>query len=70
MWRHLKSEKHNDWFLKIESSAGGGEQKIVGCSQIVHNYSNLLEARGALPSVGDALREATQVKNIWVPYGA
>ena len=25
---------------------------------------------GALPNVDDVLREATQVKNIWVPYGA
>jgi aldehyde dehydrogenase (NAD+) len=25
---------------------------------------------GALPSVDEILREATQVKNVWVPYGA
>ena len=27
-------------------------------------------AAGALPSVDEVLREATQVKNVWVPYGA
>jgi aldehyde dehydrogenase (NAD+) len=27
-------------------------------------------AAGDLPSVDEVLREATQVKNIWVPYGA
>ncbi|MFM7294220.1 MAG: aldehyde dehydrogenase family protein, partial [Burkholderiales bacterium] len=30
----------------------------------------VLPARGALPHQDDVLREATQVKNIWVPYGA
>lgn len=30
----------------------------------------VLLARGALPHQDDVLREATQVKNIWVPYGA
>ncbi|MBL8520534.1 MAG: aldehyde dehydrogenase family protein [Betaproteobacteria bacterium] len=30
----------------------------------------VLDATGPLPELKDALREATQVKNIWVPYGA
>jgi aldehyde dehydrogenase (NAD+) len=30
----------------------------------------VLPASGALPHQDDVLREATQVKNIWVPYGA
>jgi aldehyde dehydrogenase (NAD+) len=30
----------------------------------------VLPAKGPLPHVEEALREATQVKNIWVPYGA
>jgi aldehyde dehydrogenase (NAD+) len=30
----------------------------------------VLPASGALPSQDEVLREATQVKNIWVPYGA
>jgi aldehyde dehydrogenase (NAD+) len=29
----------------------------------------MLPATGALPLTEDVLREATQVKNIWVPYG-
>lgn len=29
----------------------------------------LAGATGALPSVDEVLREATQVKNVWVPYG-
>jgi hypothetical protein len=29
-----------------------------------------MSSTGKLPRVEDALREATQVKNIWVPYGA
>ncbi len=30
----------------------------------------VLPSNGALPHMDDVLREATQVKNIWVPYGA
>jgi aldehyde dehydrogenase (NAD+) len=30
----------------------------------------VLGAKDALPSVDEVLREATQVKNVWVPYGA
>ena len=30
----------------------------------------VMDASGALPNADDVLREATQVKNIWVPYGA
>ncbi len=30
----------------------------------------VLPSSGLLPEIEDALREATQVKNIWVPYGA
>ena len=30
----------------------------------------VMDANGALPDADDMLREATQVKNIWVPYGA
>ncbi len=30
----------------------------------------VMEASGALPATESVLREATQVKNIWVPYGA
>ena len=30
----------------------------------------VMNPSGALPNVDDVLREATQVKNIWVPYGA
>ena len=30
----------------------------------------IIRASGALPHIDDVLREATQVKNIWVPYGA
>ena len=30
----------------------------------------VMSATGPLPNVDDVLREATQVKNIWVPYGA
>jgi aldehyde dehydrogenase (NAD+) len=30
----------------------------------------ILPAAGALPATSELLREATQVKNIWVPYGA
>jgi aldehyde dehydrogenase (NAD+) len=30
----------------------------------------ILPAAGPLPHVHEVLREATQIKNIWVPYGA
>ena len=30
----------------------------------------VMAAVGTLPTIDDVLREATQVKNIWVPYGA
>ena len=30
----------------------------------------VMDATGALLNIDDVLREATQLKNIWVPYGA
>ena len=30
----------------------------------------VMASSGALPTIDDVLRQATQVKNIWVPYGA
>jgi len=37
--------------------------ELIGAMAIV------LPAFGTMPAMEDALREATQVKNIWVPYG-
>lgn len=37
-----------------------------------HNMKRtwVMEASGAMPAMEEVLREAMQVKNIWVPYGA
>ena len=47
-----------------------GQAAVQNASAANMKRTWVLNATGPLPNVDDVLREATQVKNIWVPYGA
>ena len=52
--------------------AGGTDGQVAVQKASAGNMKRTwaMVAIGALPNIDDVLREATQVKNIWVPYGA
>ncbi len=52
--------------------AGSPAGQTMVQKQSAHNMKRtwMLPASGMLPLTEDVLREATQVKNVWVPYGA
>ena len=59
----------------FDNSAGSSEgqtavQKLSAGNMKRTWVLGLTGVTGALPSVDEILREATQVKNVWVPYGA
>ncbi len=62
--------EHDDvdsiWYAGPES----GQTAVQKASASNMKRTWVMGANGALPNVDDVLREATQVKNIWVPYGA
>ena len=69
--------EHDDvdsvWYF--DNSAGSSEgqtavQKLSAGNMKRTWVLGLTGVTGALPSVDEILREATQVKNVWVPYGA
>ena len=69
--------EHDDvdsvWYF--DNSAGSSEGQTAVQKASAGNMKRtwvlgLTGATGALPSVDEILREATQVKNVWVPYGA
>jgi aldehyde dehydrogenase (NAD+) len=66
--------EHDDvdsvWYF--DNSAGGSEGQTAVQKASAGNMKRtwVPGAAGALPSVDEVLREATQVKNVWVPYGA
>jgi len=47
-----------------------GQAAVQKASAANMKRTFVMDASGALPNLDDVLREATQVKNIWVPYGA
>jgi len=47
-----------------------GQTAVQKASAANMKRTFVMDASGALPNLDDVLREATQVKNIWVPYGA
>jgi aldehyde dehydrogenase (NAD+) len=47
-----------------------GQTNVQKASAMNMKKTWVMPVSGALPRVDDVLREATQVKNIWVPYGA
>ena len=52
--------------------AGSAEGQVAVQKASASNMKRtwVMPTTGALPDIDDVLREATQVKNIWVPYGA
>lgn len=50
------------------SKDGGANVQKASAANMKRTW--VLAARGALPNADEVLRQATQVKNIWVPYGA
>ena len=53
-------------------SGGSNDVGTIVQKQSANNMKRtwVLPASGALPLTEDVLREATQIKNVWVPYGA
>ncbi|MEO8103303.1 MAG: aldehyde dehydrogenase family protein, partial [Betaproteobacteria bacterium] len=62
--------EHEDVDAIWYAGSAAGQEAVQKASAANMKRTWLLEASGALPHVDDVLREATQVKNIWVPYGA
>ncbi len=62
--------EHDDvdaiWYCGGEA----GQTAVQKASAANMKRTWVMGATGALPSVAEVLREATQVKNVWVPYGA
>ncbi len=62
--------EHDDvdaiWYAGPEA----GQSAVQKASAANMKRTFMMGAVGALPNIDDVLREATQVKNIWVPYGA
>jgi len=47
-----------------------GQAAVQKASAANMKRTFVMDATGAMPVMDDLLREATQIKNIWVPYGA
>ncbi|MBL0122386.1 MAG: aldehyde dehydrogenase family protein [Betaproteobacteria bacterium] len=62
--------EHDDVDAIWYAGAAEGQAAVQKASAANMKRTWVMEAGGALPNVDDVLREATQVKNIWVPYGA
>lgn len=62
--------EHDDVDAIWYAGASEGQAAVQKASAANMKRSWVMEAGGTLPNVDDVLREATQVKNIWVPYGA
>ncbi len=62
--------EHDDVDAIWYAGSTEGQAAVQKASAANMKRTWVMEAGGALPCVDDVLREATQVKNIWVPYGA
>ena len=62
--------EHDDVDAIWYAGANAGQASVQKASAANMKRTWVMGATGALPCVDDVLREATQVKNIWVPYGA
>lgn len=62
--------EHDDVDAIWYAGSQDGQIKVQQASANNMKKTWVLPASGALPRVDDVLRAATQVKNIWVPYGA
>jgi aldehyde dehydrogenase (NAD+) len=66
--------EHDDvdsvWYFDNSAGSSEGQTAVQKASAGNMKRTWVRGAVGALPSVDEVLREATQVKNVWVPYGA
>jgi aldehyde dehydrogenase (NAD+) len=62
--------EHDDVDAIWYAGAAAGQAAVQKASANNMKRTWVLPANGALPGVDEVLREATQVKNVWVPYGA
>jgi aldehyde dehydrogenase (NAD+) len=66
--------EHDDvdsvWYFDNSAGSSEGQTAVQKASAGNMKRTWVRGATGALPSVDEVLREATQVKNVWVPYGA
>jgi aldehyde dehydrogenase (NAD+) len=62
--------EHDDVDAIWYAGAAAGQASVQKASAGNMKRTWVLAASGAMPGVDEVLREATQVKNVWVPYGA
>ncbi|MEP7157766.1 MAG: aldehyde dehydrogenase family protein, partial [Betaproteobacteria bacterium] len=62
--------EHEDVDSIWYAGPAAGQAAVQKASAANMKRTLVMEATGALPVMDDILREATQIKNIWVPYGA
>jgi aldehyde dehydrogenase (NAD+) len=62
--------EHDDVDAIWYAGSAEGQANVQKASAMNMKKTWVMPATGTLPRVEDTLREATQVKNIWVPYGA
>jgi aldehyde dehydrogenase (NAD+) len=66
--------EHDDvdsvWYFDNNAGSSEGQTAVQKASAGNMKRTWVRGAAGALPAVDEVLREATQVKNVWVPYGA
>ncbi len=62
--------EHEDVDAIWYAGAKEGHTMVQKASAANMKRTWVLPANGALPQTDEVLREATQVKNVWVPYGA
>ena len=66
--------EHDDvdsvWYFDNSAGSSEGQTAVQKASAGNMKRTWVRGVMGALPSVDGVLREATQVKNVWVPYGA
>ena len=62
--------EHDDVDAIWYAGPNAGQSAVQKASAANMKRTFVMDVSGALPNIDDVLREATQVKNIWVPYGA
>ena len=62
--------EHDDIDALWYAGPADGQAAVQKASAANMKRTWVMSASGAMPNIDDVLREATQVKNIWVPYGA
>ena len=62
--------EHDDVDAIWYAGSAAGQATVQKASAANMKRTFVMASVGSLPNIDDVLREATQVKNIWVPYGA